>query len=137
MTEVPEDRARDLERGAEEMEEGLGRLEGDIETAQERAAEQRERANPEAAAGDWQEESTAAHQGDDATEASRSPGDEGGGDTAVAEAPVHEATQLEPRAEGSEAEDDESRRDEGPRGGVSIEDAPVHEAERVEPEDGN
>ena len=109
MTEVPEDRVHDLEQGAAEMEEGLGQLESDIETAQERAAEQRERANPEAAAGDWQEESTGAHQGDDATEASRSPGDEDGGDegggTGVAEAPVYEAEQVEPA--GSDREDDE------------------------------
>ena len=105
MTEVPEDRLRDLERGAEEREEGLGNLEGDIETAQERAAEHRERASPEAAAGDWQEESTAAHQGDDATEASRSPGSEDGdgddgarGGGAIADAPVYEAEQVEPAA---------------------------------------
>ena len=104
MTEVPEDQVRDLERGAEQMEKELGRLEDDIETAHERADEQRERANPEAAAGDWQQESTAAHQGDDASEASRSPGDEdgeaeGGGSTAIADAPVHEAERVEPEGE--------------------------------------
>ena len=127
MTEVPEDQVRDLERGADEMEKELGRLEGDIETAHERADQQRERANPEAAAGDWQDESTAAHQGDDATDTSRSPGDEdgeGGGGTAVADAPVHEATEVSPGAEGSHEES----------GSVSMDDVPVHEAEQVEPE---
>ena len=129
MTEVPEDQVRDLERGAEEMEEGLGRLEGDLETAHERADEQRERANPEAAAGDWQDESTAAHQGDDATEASRSPGEEeGGGATAVADAPVHEATEVTPG--GEDAGDD----DDAPSGSVPMGDVPVHEAEQVDPE---
>jgi hypothetical protein len=143
MTEAPEDQVRDLERGADEMEEGLGKLEGSLETAHERAAEQRERANPEAAAGDWQEESTAAHQGDDATEASRSPGDEDGGDgggTAVADAPVHEAEQVgsEGSAEGGadapvhEAEQVDARGD--AEGGGEGADAPVHEAEQVEPE---
>ena len=121
MTEVPEDHARDLERGAKEMENELDRLGDNLETAKDRATEQRERANPDAAAGDWQEESTAAHQGDDATEASRSPGDEGGegGGTAVADAPVHEAAEVPPGAEGSEEE--------------GSGDAPVHEAEQVDP----
>jgi hypothetical protein len=122
MTEVPEDQVRDLERGADEMEKELGRLEGDLSTAHDKAAEQRERANPEAAAGDWQEESTAAHQGDDATEASRSPGDEDGGGTAVADAPVHEATEVTP----GEASGEGDERD-------AVADAPVHEAEEVEP----
>ncbi len=107
MTEVPEDQVRDLERGAEEMEEGLDRLEGDIETAQQRATEQRERANPEGAAGDWQDESTAAHQGDDASEGSRSPGD------------------------------DDDRGGDQPAGSVSMDDVPVHDAERVEPDGGD
>ena len=107
MTEVPEDQVRDLERGADEMEQGLGRLEDDIETAHDRAAEQRQRANPEAAAGDWQDESTAAHQGDDAAEGSRSPG----------------------REEGEASGDDE------PSGSASLGDVPVHEAEQVEPRD--
>ena len=138
MTEGPEDQVHDLEREAEEMEEGLDKLEGDIETAQERAAEQRERANPEAAAGDWQEESTAAHQGDDATEASRSPGDDdddGGedGGTAVADAPVYEAERVEPGGGEGDDEDAGSGEDDA-RGSASLDDVPVHEAERVEPE---
>ena len=144
MTEVPEDQVRDLERGAEEMEQGLGRLEGDIETAHERAAEQRERANPEAAAGDWQDESTAAHQGDDASEASRSLGEEdgeGGGVTAVADAPVHEAPEVTPGDERDSGEgegdgdsgDERDSGDDGPSGSVSMDDVPVHEAEQVDP----
>ena len=105
MTEVPEDQVRDLEKGAEEMEKGLGGLEDDIGTARERADEQRERANPEAAAGDWQDESTAAHQGDDATDASRSPGEEdsgeaGGHSVSMDDVPVHEAEQVEPEGDG-------------------------------------
>ena len=139
MTEVPEDQVRDLERSADEMEEGLERLESHIGTAHERAAEQRERANPEAAAGDWQEESTAAHQGDDATDASRSPGDEGdggGGGGAIAEAPVHEAEQVEPgrsdSGSGGDSDEDDSDAERG--GSVSMGDVPVHDAEQVDPD---
>lgn len=120
MTEVPEDQVRDLERGAEEMEEGLGRLEGHIETAQERAAEQRERADPEAVAGDWEDESAGAQQGDDARDAEDREGPSG----STADAPVHEATEVTPGEEGGseeESEDDSA-------------DPPVHEAERVEAE---
>ena len=140
MTEVPEDRVRDLERSADEMEEGLEKLESHIETAHERADEQRERANPEAAAGDWQDESTAAHQGDDASEASRAPGEEGGdegGGTAVADAPVHEATEVTPGEEqdaGDDGPGGSAPGDDGPGGSVSMDDVPVHEAEQVDPD---
>src|SRR5829696_5067034 len=100
MTEVPEERVHDLERGAEEMEEGLGKLQGSIDTAHERADEQRERAQPEEVAGDWEDESSGAQQGDDAEDAEgrgRGDGEESvGRDTAVADAPVHEAEQVEP-----------------------------------------
>ena len=123
MTEVPENQTRGLEKGAKEMEEGLERLESDIETAHERADEQRERANPEAAAGEWEDESAGAYQGADAVEAgetdTRTDDDPSAG---VADAPVHEATEVQPGAQGS---DD---------AGESGADAPVHEAERVEPE---
>ncbi|HEV2061513.1 MAG TPA: hypothetical protein VGR12_01565, partial [Solirubrobacteraceae bacterium] len=65
MTEVPEDQTRDLERGAEEMEHQLDRLEGQIETAQDRATEQRERTTPKAVAGDFEDASAGAHEGED------------------------------------------------------------------------
>ena len=123
MTEVPEDQTRGLEKGAKEMEEGLERLGSDIETAHERADEQRERANPEAAAGDWEDESAGAYQGADAVEAgdtdTRTDDDPG---AAVADAPVHDATEVQPGAE------------EADEGGGAGADAPVHEAEQVEPE---
>ena len=105
------------------MEEGLERLEEDIGTAKDRHAEQRARANPEAAAGDWDDESAGAQQGDDAVDAegAEGPGEGGeGGQGAIAEAPVHEAERVEP---GGSAE------------GGAVADAPVHEAERVEPGD--
>ena len=106
MTEVPEDRVRDLERGADEMEEGLGRLEADLETAHERADEQRERADPDAVAGDWEDESAGAQQGDDAQDAAGRGRDEataddrsGDGGTAIADAPVHDAALVADRQE--------------------------------------
>ncbi len=89
------------------MEEGLQELQADIDTAHQRADEQRERANPEAAAGDWQDESAGAHQGDDARDA------EGG-----------EASSGDDGGEGGD----------GPSGSVSMDDVPVHEAEQVDPE---
>ncbi len=96
------------------MEEGLQELQADIDTAHQRADEQRERANPEAAAGDWQDESAGAHQGDDARDA------EGG-----------EASSGDDDAPGR---DEADRGDDGPRGSVSMDDVPVHEAEQVGPE---
>ena len=103
MTEVPEDQIRGLERQAGRMEEGLEKLGDHIETAQEKADEQRERANPEAVAGDWQDESAGAQQGDDAKDAEGAEGpghtdEQGGrgGASAVADAPVHDAEQVDP-----------------------------------------
>jgi hypothetical protein len=97
VTEVPEDRVRDLERGGDEMEEQLSKLESDIETAQERADEQRERVEPsglspedagtEEIAGDWQGESSGAQQGDDPKDA---VGEDAEGP------PVQEAERLDP-----------------------------------------
>ncbi len=69
MTEVPEDQVRGLERDADEMEEQLEGLQEDIETAHEKADEQRERAQPDAVAGDWEDESAGAQQGDDPEDA--------------------------------------------------------------------
>jgi hypothetical protein len=102
MSEVPEDQIRGLEREADEMQEGLENLGEDLQTAHEKADQQRERANPEAVAGDWQDESAGAQQGDDARDAEgaegpggESPGGEGGGGS-IADAPVHEARKVEP-----------------------------------------
>lgn len=87
MTEVPEDQVRGLEREAGAMEEGLERLQDDIDTAHEKAEEQRERAQPEDVAGDWQDESAGAQQGDDPQDAEgregpggEPPGGDGDGD---------------------------------------------------------
>ena len=98
MTEVPEDQARDLDRGAKEMEQELERLEGDIETAQDKAAEQRERANPKAVAGDFEDASAGAHEGEDPQGAAEAegPGQPTGEGGAAADAPVHEAEQVDP-----------------------------------------
>jgi hypothetical protein len=82
MTEVPEDQVRGLEREGDAMEKGLERLEGHIDTAQQKAEHAREQATPDAVAGDWQDESAGAQQGDDAQDAEgrEGPGGEGPGE---------------------------------------------------------
>jgi hypothetical protein len=57
------------ERTADDMEARLDRLGDHIDDAKVRAAEQDEVAHPDGIAGDWQDESSGAHQGDDAPEA--------------------------------------------------------------------
>jgi uncharacterized protein involved in exopolysaccharide biosynthesis len=61
-----EETARGMARGAEELEERLGHLGDQIEDAKTKAADRREDAGIEDAAGDWEEESSGAQQGDDA-----------------------------------------------------------------------
>ena len=57
------------ERTADDMEARLDELGDHIDTAKARAAEQDEVAHPAGIAGDWEDESSGAHQGDDAEEA--------------------------------------------------------------------
>jgi hypothetical protein len=99
MTEVPEDQIRGLERQGDAMEEGLERLQGDIDTAHQKAEHAQDQATPDAVAGDWQDESAGAQQGDDARDAEgrEGPGGEGG---AVADVPVHEAERVDPGGDG-------------------------------------
>ena len=74
MTEVPEDQVRGLEREGDAMEEGLERLQADIDTAHEKAEHARDRATPDAVAGDWEDESAGAQQGDDPQDAAGAEG---------------------------------------------------------------
>ncbi len=114
MTEVPEDQVRGLEREADEMEEGLERLQGGIDSAHEKADQQAERARPEGVAGDWQDESAGAQQGDDPQDAERAEGpggepsggdgERGGSGGSIADAPVHEARQVDPGDAGDEGD---------------------------------
>ncbi len=63
------DPARAGERTADDMEARLDQLGDHIDDAKARAAEQDAVAHPDGIAGNWQDESAGAHQGDDAPEA--------------------------------------------------------------------
>ena len=63
------DPARAGERTAADMDARLDELGDHIGTARAKAAEQDEVAHPDGIAGDWSEESSGAHQGEDAVEA--------------------------------------------------------------------
>ena len=65
------DPVRAGEQTGDDMEARLDQLGDHIDTAKARAAEQDEIAHPDTIAGDWEDESSGAHQGDDAEEAFR------------------------------------------------------------------
>jgi hypothetical protein len=83
-----DDPAAQMERGADELDERLERLEDHISEAEQAARARREEAQPaEAAAGDWEETRGTPGQGEDpegAVDAGetgrRAPGDAAGGD---------------------------------------------------------
>ena len=68
----PEDQVEEAlaepERTGDELEGRLGDLQEDIDEAKAQASTRREDAEPDLIAGDWEDESSGAHQGDDPSE---------------------------------------------------------------------